>query len=164
MTKKQVGEKGACLAYTSILLFIIEGIWKRKSSRTGSWRQELMLKPWRGSSWLAFPFLLSMLSYGSQLGPPPSFCGWENALQLNLMEAVPQLRLLSNDSSLHQVETKPASRVIDIDSPVYCEWYCPWTGGPRLYKKAGWASLGEYACQQDSSMASVSFLLPGSCT
>jgi hypothetical protein len=42
MTKKQVGEERIYLAYTSMLLFIIEGSQDRNSNRAGSWRQELM--------------------------------------------------------------------------------------------------------------------------
>jgi hypothetical protein len=45
MTKKQVREKRAYLAYTSILLFIIEGSQERDSKRARSWSQELMQKP-----------------------------------------------------------------------------------------------------------------------
>ena len=37
-----VGKEWVYLAYTSTLLFIIEGILERNSIRTGTWRQELM--------------------------------------------------------------------------------------------------------------------------
>ena len=55
---------------------------------------------------LASPGLLSLLSERTQdhqprdgpthngLGPPPLITNWENALQLDLMEAFPQVRLL----------------------------------------------------------------------
>jgi hypothetical protein len=42
MTKRQVGEERAYLAYTSILLFTTEGTWDRKSNRALSLKQELM--------------------------------------------------------------------------------------------------------------------------
>ena len=55
-----------------------------KQVRAGTWRQELMQKPWRGAAyWLALHGLLSLLSYRTQdhqprdgpthngLGPPP---------------------------------------------------------------------------------------------
>ena len=42
------------LAYTSISLFIIKGSQDRNSSRAGTWRQELMQRPWTSSAcWLA---------------------------------------------------------------------------------------------------------------
>ena len=103
MTIKQVGEEGTYLAHTSILRFIIEGSQDGNSNRAGSWRQELMQRPWRSAAyWFASHGLLSLLSYriGTTyhgLGPPPSFSlitNLENALQLGLMERFPQLRLL----------------------------------------------------------------------
>jgi hypothetical protein len=48
--KKQVGEERVCLAYTSILLFIIEGSWDRNSNRAGTWRPELMQRPWSSAA------------------------------------------------------------------------------------------------------------------
>jgi hypothetical protein len=61
-----------------------------------------MQRPWRGAVyWLASPGLLSLLSYRTQewyhpqWAPPPLITNWENALQLDLMEAFPQGRLLS---------------------------------------------------------------------
>ena len=62
MTKKQVGEEWVYSAYTSTLLFIIEGSQDRNSSRAGPWRQELMQKPWRDVTYCLFPpGLLSLL-------------------------------------------------------------------------------------------------------
>ena len=68
--------------------------------------QELMQRPWRDVLyWLAVPGLLSLLSYRTkttspEMVPPtrglsPLITNWENALQLDLMEAFPQLKLLS---------------------------------------------------------------------
>ena len=107
MSKKQVGEGRVNSVYKSTLLFITEGIQVKNSSRVGTWRQELMQRPWRGAAcWLAPPGLLSLLCYRPQdhqprdgtthnvLDPPSLITNWENALQLDLMEAFPQLRLL----------------------------------------------------------------------
>jgi hypothetical protein len=70
-------------------------------------KQELMQRPWGDVCyWLASPGLLSLLSYRTQdyqprdsttrNGPPPHplITNWENAIQLDLMEAFPQGRLL----------------------------------------------------------------------
>jgi hypothetical protein len=65
-----------------------------------------MQRPWRNVTyWLASPGLLSLLSYRTKTtslemapptrGPPTLITNWENALQLDLMEAFPQLKLLS---------------------------------------------------------------------
>jgi hypothetical protein len=108
MTKKQVGEGRVYFAYTSSLLFITKGNQDRNSNRAGTWRRELMQRPWRDAAyWLDSPGLLSLLSYRTQdhhwprdgsthngLGPPFLITNWENALQLDLMEAFPQGRLL----------------------------------------------------------------------
>ena len=41
------------------------------SHRAGTWRQELMQKPWRGAAyWLAYHGLLSLLSYRTQDNQP----------------------------------------------------------------------------------------------
>jgi hypothetical protein len=107
MAKKQVGEERVYSAYTSTLLFITKGGQDRNSHRAGTWRQELMQWPWRGAAyWLASPGLLSLLSHRTQdyeprdgtthNGPSPHLItNRENALQLDLMEAFPQGRLLS---------------------------------------------------------------------
>jgi hypothetical protein len=67
MTKEQVGEEKVYSFYTSTLLFITKGTQDRNSHRAGTWRQELMQKPWRSAVyWLAFPSLHSLLSYRTQ--------------------------------------------------------------------------------------------------
>jgi hypothetical protein len=67
MTKKQVGEERIYSAYTSTLLFITKGSQDRITHRAGTWRQELMQRPWRDVPyWLASPGLLSLLSYRTQ--------------------------------------------------------------------------------------------------
>jgi hypothetical protein len=69
-------------------------------------KQELMQRPRRDILyWLASPGLLCLLSYRTkttspEMVPPtralsPLITSWENALQLYLMEAFPQLKLLS---------------------------------------------------------------------
>jgi hypothetical protein len=69
-------------------------------------KQELMQRPWRNVSyWLASPGLLSLLSYRTKTtslemapptrGPTHLITNRENALQLDLMEAFPQLKLFS---------------------------------------------------------------------
>jgi hypothetical protein len=69
-------------------------------------KKELMQRPWRDVLyWLASLGLLSLLCYGTkttspEMVPPtrglsPLITNWENALQLYLMEAFPQLKLLS---------------------------------------------------------------------
>jgi hypothetical protein len=83
--EKAIWEEMVYLAYTSTLLFIIEGSQDRNSSRAGTWRQEMMQRPWKGAAyWLAPHGLLGLLSYRTQdhqprdgtthngLGPPPS--------------------------------------------------------------------------------------------
>mgnify|MGYP001058360618 CR=1 FL=1 len=71
MTKKQLGEERVYLASTSRLPFIIKGSQDRISNRAGTWRQELMQRPWRGASyWLAHQGLLNLLSYRTQNHQP----------------------------------------------------------------------------------------------
>jgi hypothetical protein len=90
------------------LLFFTKGSQDWNSHRAGTWRQELRQRPWRDAAyWIASPSLLSLLSYRTQdyqprdgtttmgLALPPLITNWENALQLDLMEAFPQGRLLS---------------------------------------------------------------------
>jgi hypothetical protein len=61
--------------------------------------QELMQRPWRDVPyWLASPVLLSLLSYRIQDYQPMDGTTHKRSLpptQLNLMEAFPQLKLLS---------------------------------------------------------------------
>jgi hypothetical protein len=56
MTKKQILEERVFSVYTSTLLFITKGSQDRNSNRAGTWRQELMQKPYcllDCFSWLA---------------------------------------------------------------------------------------------------------------
>jgi hypothetical protein len=67
MTQKQVGEERVYFAYISISIFIIEGNQDKNSIRAGTWRQELMQRPWRSAAyWLTPHGLLSLLSYRIQ--------------------------------------------------------------------------------------------------
>jgi hypothetical protein len=67
MTKREVGEERVYSAYTSTLRFTTEGSQDRNSNRAGTWRQELMQRPWRDAAyWLASHGLLSLLSYRTQ--------------------------------------------------------------------------------------------------
>lgn len=53
--------------YASILLFTIEGSQGRNSNRTGTWRQELVERPWRGAEYLLAPHaFLSLLADKTQ--------------------------------------------------------------------------------------------------
>ena len=52
---KQTGEERVCLVYASTSLFITEESQGRNSNRAGTWRQELMQRPWRRA---AFRFVL----------------------------------------------------------------------------------------------------------
>jgi len=64
--KEQVGEERVYLAYASTSLFMTELSQDRTSNRVGSWRQELMQRPWRSAAyWTASLGLLSLLSYGT---------------------------------------------------------------------------------------------------
>jgi hypothetical protein len=59
MTKDQVEKKEISLVYAFTLLFIIQRSQDRITNRVGSWKQELMQKPWRGAVYLfASPGLL----------------------------------------------------------------------------------------------------------
>jgi len=108
MTKKQYGEEIVYSAYTSTLLFITKGSQDWNSHRAGTWRQELMQRPWWGAAyWIASPDLLNLLSYRTQNyqprdgtthnAPPPEplITNWENGSQLELMKVFPQRRLFS---------------------------------------------------------------------
>ena len=115
MTRKQAGVERVSSAYTLHTALYHQG--KSGLELMQVRKQELMQRPWRDAHyWLASPGLLSLLSYRTQdyqpremvpptRGPSPLITNWENALQLDLMEAFPQLKLLSL-SQLCQVDTK----------------------------------------------------------
>jgi hypothetical protein len=76
MAKKQVGEEKIYSAYTYTLLFITKGSQDRNSNRAGTWRQELMQKPWRVllTGLLPLPcstfFLIEPRATSTGLAPP----------------------------------------------------------------------------------------------
>jgi hypothetical protein len=121
MTKKQVGEERVYLAYTSILLFITKGSQDWNSSRSGSksWFRDHGGMFFTGLPHLACSVcsLIEPKTTSPEMVPPtrslsPLITNWENALQLDLMEAFPQLKLLSLwQLQLCQVDTKLASTV-----------------------------------------------------
>jgi hypothetical protein len=104
MTKKQVGEERVYSAYTSILLFITERSqdWNSSRSESRSWCRShggmfftgLLLLACSACS-LIEPKTTSPEMVPSIRGLSPLITNWENALQLDLMEAFPQLKLLS---------------------------------------------------------------------
>jgi len=64
VTKEQVGLERVNLAYSSGSHIIIRGSQDQDSSKAGTWRQELMQRPWRDAPyWLASPGFLSLLSF-----------------------------------------------------------------------------------------------------
>jgi hypothetical protein len=104
MTTKQDGEERVYSVYISKLLFITKGSQDLNSSKSGS-------RSWcRGHGGMFFTGLL-LLTYSAcsliepkttsqgivppTRGPPPLITNWENASQLEFMEAFPQLKLLS---------------------------------------------------------------------
>ena len=63
MTKSGLGKKG----FIDLESQFPEGSQSSNSDQVGTWRQELMQRPWRGAVyWLAPHDLLSLLSYRSQ--------------------------------------------------------------------------------------------------
>ena len=116
---------GKSLAYISV--FIIKGSQDKNSSRAGSWRQELMQRPWRSVAyWLALHNLLSWLfihprtaSLGRVAITTKSWTLFHQSLIKKmpyrlvyspiLWKTFSQLRLLSDDSSLCQVDIKLVS-------------------------------------------------------
>lgn len=48
LKKSKLERKGFYPAYTSVLLFVIEGSQARDSSRSGTWSLELLQRPWKG--------------------------------------------------------------------------------------------------------------------
>jgi hypothetical protein len=100
MTKKQVGEEKVYWAYTSTLLFITKGSQDWNSWRSGSrsWCRShggigLLLLAC-SACFLIQPKTTSPGMVPLTMGPPHLITNWENALQLELMEAFPHLKLL----------------------------------------------------------------------
>ena len=98
MTKKQVGEERVYSAYNSILLFITKEV--RTGTHAGQ-KAGADAEAMEECSLLACPACsLKNQDYQPRDGPThrglsPLITNWENALQLDLMEAFPQLKLLS---------------------------------------------------------------------
>jgi hypothetical protein len=104
MTKKQVGEERVYSAYTSILLFINKGSqdWNSSRSESRSWCRGHGGMFFTGLPHLACSAcsLIEPKTTSPEMVPPtrglsPLITNWENVLQLDLMEAFPQLKLLS---------------------------------------------------------------------
>jgi hypothetical protein len=72
MTKNQVAEDRVYSAYTSTMLFITKGSQDRNSYRAGTWRQELMQRPWRVC--LLACFLIEPRTTSPGMAPPTM--GW----------------------------------------------------------------------------------------
>jgi len=69
--QKQGDKEKVLLACKSTSLFTNGGSQDRNSHRAGTWRQELMQRPWRGAAyWLALHGLLSLLSYRTRTTSP----------------------------------------------------------------------------------------------
>jgi hypothetical protein len=63
ITKSKLRREGSIW----LMISVIEGSQNRNSDRAGTWRQELMQRPWRGSPyWLAPHGFRSLLSYRTQ--------------------------------------------------------------------------------------------------
>jgi hypothetical protein len=74
--KNHVGEERVYSAYSSTLLFIPKGNQDRNSYRAGTWRQELMKRPWRDAAYWMLPlacsacFLLVPRTTSPEMAPP----------------------------------------------------------------------------------------------
>jgi hypothetical protein len=119
--QKQVGEGKNPLAHKSTSWSITEWSQDRNANMIGTWRQELMQRPWRGAVyWLAHCDLLILISCRTRraspgMAPPLSvtkemFCrlaysliSWRGSLNWG--------SLFPGDSSLYQVHLKLASTV-----------------------------------------------------
>ena len=123
MTKKQFGEKRVYSAYTYTFHIAVDH--QRMQDCNSSWSGN---RSWcRGHGGMFFTGLLPLAYSACSLieskttspemvpptrGPSPLITNWENALQLDLMEAFPQLKLLSLWwLQLCQVDTKLASTI-----------------------------------------------------
>ena len=126
--QKQLGEERVYLVSTSRSLFIIRNHQDRNSNRAGTWRQELMQRPWRDTAyWLSHHSLLSLLSYRIQghlprngtthIGqdPPPSITNYENSPQPYLMGGICPIEAPSSLMTLACVELTELASI-----PVVC--------------------------------------------
>jgi hypothetical protein len=104
MAKKQVGEERVYSAYSSTLMFITKERqdWNSSRSENRNWCRghggmlltDLLLLACSAC------FLIELKTTSPEMvpptrGPPCLITNWENAPQLDLMEAFPQLKLLS---------------------------------------------------------------------
>jgi hypothetical protein len=65
--QKKLEEARVCFPHSSTEQRIIKSSEGNNLSRVGTWRQELMQRPWRDAAyWLAPHGFLSLLSYGAQ--------------------------------------------------------------------------------------------------
>ena len=59
--QQQVEEERVCFVTLSLLVPQLEEVRVRNLNKAGTWRQELMQRPWRSAAyWPAFPSLLSL--------------------------------------------------------------------------------------------------------
>lgn len=98
MTKKQFGQLRIYLTYTSTLRFITEGSQELKQDRILGGRADAeAMKGKLLSPWFSQPTFYSTQDQQPRdngLGPPTLNTNRENALELDLIEPFPQLRLL----------------------------------------------------------------------
>jgi hypothetical protein len=67
----QPGEEMFDLAYTFTLLFIIKRSQDRNPNKKGTWKQELMQRPWSAAAyWLPPQVLFNLLHYRTQNHQP----------------------------------------------------------------------------------------------
>ena len=128
-----------------------------KKVRTGTWRQELMQRPWSAAYWLASPGLLSLLSYRTQDTSPgmaPPTTGWalphrsvikKTSYSPILWRHFLNWGFFSDDSSVYQVDIKPGcistNWGIPPDPIVYIS-----ESNLKISKKQAFRSVVEIVC------------------